>query len=343
MGIHDRDYIRQRPPGRGPLSMGARGLSVVAWLIIINVAVFFIDGALWNAGKGIPINGATAYYDGEDPHQPQQTLKQGTQLGSRIDFPIVNNAGEQIGVQSVYVMPPIEAIGHFSTTKAFTHIEVWRFITFQFLHADLTHIFFNMIGLYFFGPIVERRLGRKLFLAFYLTCGICGAFLYLLLNLLGFLVNEPDTPLIGASAGVFGVLMAAGFLARDAIMLVFFVLPMRVSTGAYLFVAIAALNLILRGSNAGGDAAHLGGAAAGFFFIRKPELLLDFFDDFLDPGKKGRKAGRPRRLKGRRQAKPKSDAKLDAILDKVNREGMHALTDAERKFLADASKERRDA
>jgi hypothetical protein len=151
-------------------------------------------------------------------------------------------------------------------------------------------------------------------------------------------VTQPDTPLIGASAGVFGVLMASAFIARDAIMLLFFAIPMRVSTGAYLFVALAAMNLILGGRNAGGDAAHLGGAAAGFFFIRKPHLLLDFFDDFL--GSSDRSKAR-RVARGKKPRKSRKNKKLDEILDKVHQEGMHALSEEERKFLAEASEERK--
>jgi membrane associated rhomboid family serine protease len=53
--------------------------------------------------------------------------------------------------------------------------EFWRFISFQFLHANLSHLLFNMIGLYFFGSIVEQYLGSKRYLAFYLLCGVAGA------------------------------------------------------------------------------------------------------------------------------------------------------------------------
>lgn len=326
--------------------MHPRGFTVVTWLIIINVAVFLLDGFLAGSGVSLTINGADVYVEGADPRQPQQVLQQGTPVGERIDYPIISQQGEIIGYHRVFVMPPLRAIGHFSTTKAFTHIEVWRFITFQFLHDNTTHILFNMIGLFFFGPIAERYLGGRLFLAFYLVCGVCGGALYLLLNLVGTLapsfplalVYEPDIPLIGASAGVFGVLLASAFIARDTVMLFMLVLPMRVSTGAYLFVALAVINLLTQGHNAGGDAAHLGGAAAGFYFIRKPHHLLDFFDDFLgsSDASKGRRLAR-----GKAPRKSRNERRVDAILAKVSREGMHALTDAERKILAQASEEKR--
>ncbi|MBT4524096.1 MAG: rhomboid family intramembrane serine protease, partial [Phycisphaerae bacterium] len=92
---------------------------------------------------------------------------------------------------------------HLSTTHSILGVQYWRFIGFQFLHANFQHLLFNMIGLYFFGPLVEQYLGGKRFLAFYLLCGIFGAVLYLLLNLgglifgdsiPGFLFNDPSTP-----------------------------------------------------------------------------------------------------------------------------------------------------
>src|SRR5690606_11878394 len=154
--------------------------------------------------------------------------------------PIVERStGQQIGWGEVYVMRFLESYLHFSTQRAFfwPYIEFWRFIGFQFLHANFSHLLFNMIALYFFGPMVEQYLGSKRYLAFYLLCGICGALMYLLLNLSGYIVtlmshtpvqipgllfNDPSTPLVGASAGIFCVLMAGAFLAPHATVLLFF-------------------------------------------------------------------------------------------------------------------------
>src|SRR5579884_2398963 len=71
--------------------------------------------------------------------------------------------------------------GYFSADTAIYHAQAWRFISFQFLHAGLEHIFFNMLALYFFGPFIERYLGSTRYLAFYLLCGIAGAVMYLAL------------------------------------------------------------------------------------------------------------------------------------------------------------------
>ena len=127
-------------------------------------------------------------------------------------------------------MTPFKKYLHFSTENAIYGLHYWRLIGFQFIHAGFAHLLFNMIGLYFFGPLVEQYLGGKRYLAFYLLCGIFGALLYLILNLggtimsgvaiPGFLINDTLTPLVGASAGVFGILLAGAFLAPNIKVLV---------------------------------------------------------------------------------------------------------------------------
>jgi membrane associated rhomboid family serine protease len=232
---------------------------------------------------------------------------------------------------------------HMSTDHAIWGVQYWRLIGFQFLHANFQHLLFNMIGLFFFGPLVERYLGGKRFLAFYLLCGIFGAVMYLILNLGGYifgdsipglLFNDTATPLVGASAGVFGILLAGAFLAPNVRVLVFFVIPMRLATMAYCLVLLALFSVIFGQNNAGGEAAHLGGAAAGWYFIRNPHHLNGFFD-FLgkaDPTSKHFAL----REKGTKQAE------LDRILDKIHKKGLHSLSNKEKKKLHDASRKGRE-
>lgn len=306
MGLADRDYARQQP--RRGAAYGAPSLPpVTKWLIIINVAVFILDQIFASQGIG--------YIVTINPGPPPQTT----------------------------VMPLLETWGHFSTQLAFVHGQVWRFITFQFLHANFDHILFNMIGLYFFGPVVERSFrSGKTFLAYYLCCGICGAALYLFLNMLGsmgvplpgFLNTSILTPLVGASAGIFGILIGAAFVAGNATMLIMMVIPTTVRMGAYLLLALAFFNLVIGGKNAGGDAAHIGGAIAGFILIRHPHFLEDFFHIFGPP--------KPRKNKPARSGSPsastdtptlKERQRVDDILAKVSRQGLQSLTAEERAFL----------
>jgi membrane associated rhomboid family serine protease len=187
------------------------------------------------------------------------------------------------------VWQPVKELGYFSKTMAIDHLQLWRFVTFQFLHANLGHIFANMLSLFLFGPIVENYLGRRRYLGFYLLCGCSGAVAYLLLLMIGVLQGA-DVPLVGASAGIFGVLVAGAILAPDVtIMLLFPPIPMRLKYMALILVAWAAYTAFTNGSNAGGQAAHLGGALLGFVLIRHPHSL-----DFLE-----RWGGRGYRLRTR--------------------------------------------
>lgn len=367
MGIYDRDWAAVGP--KSPSGLGAiRVRSFNTWLIIVNVAVFVIDAILAATGVLVPVNLGADYRDGVTQAQIADgraiTISAAKPTRGMTANPIIDTRGRSlpaapqqirflnangvdlvmvdgelypiIGQQKIWRMAPVEAFLHFSTYHFF-RLEVWRLIGFQFVHANITHLLFNMIGLYFFGSLVEGYLGPKRYLAFYLICGIFGAVAYLTLNLLGnllpyhipgLLFHALETPLVGASAGVFGVLMAAAFVAPTASVYLFFVLPMRLATMAYLLTLFAAWVVITGGQNAGGQAAHLGGAAAGYYFIRHTHLLRDFFE-VLGPSRKGDGA-RPRRPFGPR---PPSPDEVDRILDKVHAHGLHTLTETERRAL----------
>jgi len=187
------------------------------------------------------------------------------------------------------IIGPLAAWGHFSASTALTHLQLWRFLTFQFLHANLMHLIFNMFGLYVFGTMVESFIGPRRYLAFYLLCGSMGAISYLLFWWLGILVSAPWVPLVGASAGIFGVLIAGASIAPNAtILLLIPPIPMRLRTLAWVLIGIGLYTILSRGTNSGGEAAHLGGAALGYLLIRKPDLL-----NFADVGRY--RSGRDRR------------------------------------------------
>lgn len=171
-----------------------------------------------------------------------------------------------------------ETYGYFSAATAVYGLQLWRFITSQFLHANITHIAFNMLTLYFFGPVLEAYLGRWRFLAFYLLSGIGGGIGYLLLLAAHVLRGGPYTELIGASAAIFGVLVGVAVTAPNLrVMLIIPPIPMRMKTLAWIFIAIAVVTIIMQGSNAGGQAAHLGGAGVGFLLIKNVGWL-NWFD-----------------------------------------------------------------
>jgi membrane associated rhomboid family serine protease len=210
------------------------GISITTWLIGINVAVFLLDRLLMSTGW---------------------------------------RYGLTVGPYVVGEFGPLGAWGHFSMLTAVQHLQIWRFITFQFLHADLNHLIFNMLALYFFGPIAESYLGARRFIPFYLLCGVGGAVLYLLLLMVGWRIGAPWVPLVGASAGIFGILIAAALVAPNITVMFMMILPMPLRTVAWLFIAIAVYTVVFMGNNAGGEAGHLGGAAMGWLLMQRPQLL----------------------------------------------------------------------
>jgi hypothetical protein len=119
----------------------------------------------------------------------------------------------------------------------------------------------------------------------------------------------------------------------------FFVIPMRLSTLAYGLLGFAVLAVIFGWTNAGGEAAHIGGALAGWWFIRNPGHLHGFFD-FLgqyDPTSRVAKA----RVAVRRGRAGGNDAEVNRILDKITAQGLHSLTEGEKRALREASRTNR--
>jgi membrane associated rhomboid family serine protease len=246
---------------------------------------------------------------------------------------------------------PLTRLGAFSADRVLRHGQAWRFLTFQFLHANPLHILFNMISLYFFGRLVESSLGPRRFLAFYLLCGVGGALFYLALWGLGtafpgvpfLLFADARTRLVGASAGVFGVLVAGAVLAPQQ--RVFLLLPpisMSIRTMALVMLAIAVFS-VLFGHNAGGEASHLGGAAVGFLLIRRPRLLA--WADRLptDPWQRLHARRQALAAQHRRDKDQALDAEVDRILAKVKERGMHHLTSGEKRTLQRATERHRHA
>ena len=324
MAYYERDYYRNPAHSRMPMRARMNMFSFTTWLIIINVVVFVL-GALMRNWAPVVFNPMAGY---------------------------------------AVPMSPLQYWGHFSAELAIERLQLWRFITCQFLHANLMHLLMNMLGLYFFGPMVESFLGSRRYLAFYLLCGVAGALTYLILLSGGALVGYDWVPLVGASGGIFGILLAGAHVAPDTrVMLLIPPIPLKLRTLAWVLFGIAALTVLSGGANAGGQAAHLGGAVLGLLLIRRPHWL-DVFARFSLPrpssgrggGGRGGGMGVGRGGGGRSQpfwrsrakngAKPDADAALDRevdhILEKVNRHGLQSLSGKEKRTLQRASEVKRD-
>jgi membrane associated rhomboid family serine protease len=143
--------------------------------------------------------------------------------------------------------------------------EVWQLLTYGFLHGGLTHLFFNMFALYMFGGEIERLFGARRFLTYYLVCVVGAAIAQLVV--ISNLVSRP-VPTVGASGGVFGLLLAFGMaFPQRRIMLLFPPIPMP----AWLFVTLYGLLELYLGVTGSGQGvahfAHLGGMVAGFILL----------------------------------------------------------------------------
>ncbi len=222
--------------------------------------------------------------------------------------------------------------GNFNLEQGLYGLQIWRWVTYQFLHDGFMHVLFNMVGLYFFGPMLEKWWGSRRFLAFYLLCGISGAVLMALLSFVpGLLMVGPQTHLVGASGSLFGILAGAAVLfPHQRVMLLFPPIPMAMRTMALLFMGLAFLSVMAGTPNAGGDAAHLGGALLGFILIKNARWLN--WADRLSPSaiQDGVNKGRFERKRKRKAA---DQAEVGRILDKVRDKGLASLTRKEKNTL----------
>jgi membrane associated rhomboid family serine protease len=205
-------------------------------------------------------------------------------------------------------------------------LQPWRLVTYQFLHdaSGFGHIFGNMLGLFFFGRMLERLWGSRKFLIFYLVCGAIGGAIYPLLVWAGFLT---EGFLIGASGAVFGVIAAVAILFPRVLVYIWgvFPIPMMALAAMYLLISII---LLLRGDNTGGQMAHLAGMATGALYV--------LYQPWRQRLKQKMQDGAWER---KRSEQRYTQAEIDRILQKVHDRGIHSLTSKERKVLRQATRE----
>jgi len=283
MGIHDRPYMHSQyePPaaGGGPMRVGLpRPQTAVAWLLVVNVAVFIV------------------------------------RIFAR------------------------EMLDPWLAVVADDWWQIWRYVTFQFLHASVGHLFFNMLALYFLGMVLERTWGTKRFLRFYLVCGACAGLAHVVLSK----TFGVDTfvPLVGASGGVYAVLVACAVFFPHIRLLLFFILPVSIRVVAVLLLGVAVLNVLvgIRSAMEGGalsggisHVAHLGGAvAAGVWICLAPRVRRIHQRARLDSNRGA--------WKRRRKEEMQDQARIDEILDKIRRDGIGSLSAKERRILRDATR-----
>ncbi len=209
----------------------------------------------------------------------------------------------------------------------FLSLQVWRFITYQFLHGGIGHVFFNMLVLFFFGPMLEKQWGSKKFLTFYLICGASGGILYTLLVAARIL---PPGVLVGASGAIYGMLAAGAILYPNQKVYVFGIFPLPFMALAIILATISFLNFI-GGDNAGGQAAHLAGMAAGAVYVLWGPWQA-----------KTKQRSTHIKWQSKLNQERTMQANVDKILDKINKHGIGSLSRQEKKILKQASQKQQE-
>jgi len=207
----------------------------------------------------------------------------------------------------------------------------WTFLTYMFLHGNFLHLAFNLLALFVFGPQVEERMGGGAFLRYYLLCGL--------------------TLIVGASAAVYGVLLAFAWAWPDQPINVFLLpTPIPAKWLVTFYVAVTLVLALLPASDGVAHLAHLGGFATGFLYLKIGDWRLGRAERHLrrrsepsvlvHPGRAARASDAPK--PPRRAERDPAQAEIDRVLDKISARGIDSLTPAERRFLAEASRKMRD-
>lgn len=140
----------------------------------------------------------------------------------------------------------------------------WQMGTYSFIHGSFNHLFFNMLGLWMFGAELEQLWGRKRYIVFYGSSVLAAALTQLIVNAV---IGSP-APTVGASGGLFGLLLAFAMIFPNRIILLFFVIPMKAK---WLVILYGILELYQGATimNSGvAHFAHLGGMLGGLLTLR---------------------------------------------------------------------------
>lgn len=230
----------------------------------------------------------------------------------------------------------------------------WSLLTYMFMHADMLHLLFNMLWLYWFGQMALSLFSAKHFRGLYLLGGICGGLLYMIAYHVFPYFSDSlyNSYLRGASASVLAIVVATAVRAPEYRVNFMFIGTVRLKYVA-LFMVVTDL-LFMTSGNAGGHIAHLGGALAGWWFasgLSRGHDATSWINRCLD-GLSGGLSSRRRSKKPEMKVhygdkakdydynarKKQQSEEIDRILDKLKKSGYNSLTTEEKKSLFDASK-----
>jgi len=215
----------------------------------------------------------------------------------------------------------------------------WTPLTYMFVHAGFMHLFFNMLGLFFFGPPLEARWGSREFLKYYLICGLGGAALSFVFGMYG--------SVVGASAAVFGIMLAFAMNWPNAPIYIWGIFPVPAKWLVAILAAMALLSAMSGARDGVAHLAHLGGFAAGFLYLRLSDPVSIRLARLKKMIPKRRFTVIPGGAKAdRKPASPPRSAKdderlldeVDRVLDKISASGLASLTAEERRLLDEVSR-----
>src|SRR5690606_12869080 len=143
----------------------------------------------------------------------------------------------------------------------------WSIFTYMFLHEGIFHILFNMLFLYWFGQLIHQFLGSRKLANLYILGGLAGALFYVLIYNISpyFNTSLNSSLMLGASAGVFAIVVGAATLSPNTTFHLILLGPVKIKYIAIFYVILSFANSA--GANAGGELAHLGGALLGYLYI----------------------------------------------------------------------------
>ena len=218
----------------------------------------------------------------------------------------------------------------------------WSLISYFFLHMNFMHILWNMLFLYWFGKIIHDNIGNNAIISLYVLGGIIGGLFYMALyNIIPYYSERvSESLMLGASAGVFSVVVGSATLLPNYTFYLLFLGPVRIKYIALFYVLLSFLDVT--GNNAGGEIAHLGGAFIGFLYIKQlqnginmGEGIINFLYYFSSEMRTKRKVDGVNFENNRDSI---SQDEIDKILDKISDSGYSSLSKKEKEKLFNASK-----
>jgi membrane associated rhomboid family serine protease len=162
-------------------------------------------------------------------------------------------------------MPIVEWFALWPPSGFNSLFEPWQLVTYSFLHGSVAHIVFNMFALYTFGTNIERLFGSRFYALYYFACVVSAAICHLIVTSW---IGGPPVPTVGASGGVYGLLLAYGlYFPHHRVILLIPPIPMKARTLVFVFAALE-LFFGVTGTAAGvAHFAHLGGMLGGWLMI----------------------------------------------------------------------------